>query len=1249
MSPLDRRAFAAKQGLCYICLSPDHRSTGCPNSQARCKICDLRHHFLLHPPSNVNQMQKEEDLVDFQIMDTQQLSCGFQHSKGSLETFKLDVALTYITVILRNPKTRKEVMVNLLADTGANTSCIDTDLAKELELDGPKEPYHVQVGGGRIHSYASFVSEAEIQGIQPKARAYNLRLQVYKQPCGRLGPVDWTTVKKQWSHLQGLDLPAAADRSIQGIIGTHDFFLLAPTEPAVVGGRHDPIAYMSRLGWLVGGQISPEVKHAAHVHVLFMNQDQGHQSDCCREIRDAMERIWHTETLQETQRLRHQEVQPHPTASEQRAEAIFRDTQKRLPDGRYEVGLLWKPHAYLPSNYQPALQAFYHMERQMDRHPEMRNQFVCTVSEWLNKKIAQYVPLSAQSIRYVIPTFMVVRLDKATTSYRLVVDGARQFHGTCINDKLFTGPKLIQNIHDILINFRTGGHAFTCDIGSMYLNVKVPEKDQPFLSIFYREHSAQPLRAVQLTSHPFGLSSSPYVAMKVVQQHAEKNAHVYPLAKRVVDKCVIVDDFIVSHDDPAILRQTLKELQALLKNIGMTLHKMASNEATILTDIPPEQIAKSKVLGEDEIVEDKRFPTIKALGIIWNAERDTLAILFAPKHTHELLTLRKLVSDGGRLYDPLGLALPVSMTSRLLQQLGWRNSSGWDDPLPPELQTHWKAWAERTQHIHQVHIPRATKVRHKGVTKHRLIMFVDASAEAQAAVAYVQTLYSTGELAARLLTAKGKVSSLKKQESIPRLECLAAAMGAELAQKICHATGWSIEDTVFFSDSTTTLWWIRTTKPLKVFVANRVCTILDATEIQQWKYVNTTQNPADLPTRTCSVKQWAKHPLWWWGPTFLTLPDHQWPEQPPVTETDESRAETREDSSILKRLHVQSRTPPPPEEPLRQALLRQIWGRYESPQMGIRVAAFVFQIQGHLLSCIGRTAWAFLTKEQMHTGEKPRTWNWPDLETQLLAYLIAGEQAHYLPECCAAVKAHQPTPAPYTCWRLFRGEDGLLRINGRLGQSRTVPDSARHPIFLVATMPLAAEIMRLVHARTQHGGGAQFLLSETRRTYWVHRGLSLAKRVIKECARCQAHSARKIAQHTAPLHFSRENAPKGKVFFSIGIDMFGPMEVTQGRGRPRGKRYGLIFTCSFSRAINVEVMRDATADSCFMAFKRHVAIYGQPLHVNSDQGTNLLHMRKVVHEIQTAWEDAQTQAPRAFPHHSMARKPAVLTLVRRPL
>ena len=1209
MSPTERRTFASNQSLCYICMETGHQSGGCPNKTARCGICGQRHHFLLHPSAHKTQMHAEadeQDLIDFQVRDTQHLSCGYQLAKEGSKELALDVALTVATVWLTNPTNGKRLKVNLLADTGANTSCLDSTLGKELGLTGDKQPYHVQVGGGQVHSYSSFEAQVQIQGVQKDAKKHDIKFHVYDQPCGRLGPIDWSQAKKQWRHLSNLDLPQAANRHIQGIVGTTDFMLLSPQGPAITQGRYDPVAFLSPLGWLIGGHIRPHTSAVSNLHVLFMNRG----GECCQETRSALERLWRVEPLQQNI-----ESSAKLTPMEARAAKIFQDTYKQRPDGRYEVGLLWKEHVYLPRNYQSALDAFYKLERQMDRHPEMRRQFVNTISDWLNKEIASYVSPSHSEILYVIPTFMVIRLDKTTTSYRLVVDGARRFKGTCINDKLLAGPKLIQNLFDVLIRFRQGNYAFTCDIGSMFLNVKVPENDQRYLCIFYRETSSHPLQVVRLSSHPFGLASSPYVAMRVVQQHADTQKTLYPLAYRAVQNGVLVDDFVLSHDNWRLLKSTREQLQQLLSQIGMSVHKMAASMESILDDVPIEKIAKAKGLGEEEITDTPNLmPTIKTLGIVWNAQQDTLAIQYLPKHLQGPLTLRQVVSDGGRLYDPLGLALPIAMSNRILLQLCWSQGRHWDEALPEDLQFKWHEWSRRAQSIAEINIPRCIKSTNRIASKQRLIIFVDASAEAQAAVAYIQTLDTLGQRTGQLLAAKGKVTSLRKQESIPRLECQAAAMGAELGAKLNSLLGWPPTDTLYFSDSTTTLWWLRTHKPLKVFVANRICQILDVSEVRQWKYIHTKDNPADLPTRTCSVKSWAKNALWWWGPKFLTLPDDQWPEQPAVVATTEGDFEIRAQENILQKIHQQVQVPAPSPG---QVGLRRLWGRYESAQKGLRITALV----RHAAS-----AWRTFKR---NLPRKPL--NYHDMENVVINTLIKEDQSMHLPSCVRAARLGIDSPPPYACWRTFLDDEGLLRINGRLQFSKTLASGTRNPVLLSSQMPMANELLRLIHERLKHAGGPNQLLSTLRETYWIHRGLPKAKAVIKNCAWCQARNSRELVRRTAPLHYSRENAPVGRAFHSIGIDMFGPMEVTQGRGKKRGKRYGLIFTCGFSRAINVEVMRDATADSCLLAFKRHVAIYGQPAHINSDQGTNLLYVRKVLDELQTVWEDAQPLLQHHFP------------------
>jgi len=127
---------------------------------------------------------------------------------------------------------------------------------------------------------------------------------------------------------------------------------------------------------------------------------------------------------------------------------------------------------------------------------------------------------------------------------------------------------------------------------------------------------------------------------------------------------------------------------------------------------------------------------------------------------------------------------------------------------------------------------------------------------------YVQFKDYSGRWHARLLCAKSRVASLKG-ETIPRLELNGALTLAELMNKV--ATAWRIDCRACYlwTDSTIVLGWINTQcTRLKVYVANRVNQILELSDSTQWKYVNTTENPADIISRGIDVYTLRKSELW---------------------------------------------------------------------------------------------------------------------------------------------------------------------------------------------------------------------------------------------------------------------------------------------------------------------------------------------------------------------------------------------------
>ena len=58
-------------------------------------------------------------------------------------------------------------------------------------------------------------------------------------------------------------------------------------------------------------------------------------------------------------------------------------------------------------------------------------------------------------------------------------------------------------------------------------------------------------------------------------------------------------------------------------------------------------------------------------------------------------------------------------------------------------------------------------------------------------------------------------------------------------------------------------------KQFKVFVANCVQLVRNHSNIDQWNYVNTTENPADFASRGLDVNQKNKMEKWFQGPAFL--------------------------------------------------------------------------------------------------------------------------------------------------------------------------------------------------------------------------------------------------------------------------------------------------------------------------------------------------------------------------------------------
>ena len=106
---------------------------------------------------------------------------------------------------------------------------------------------------------------------------------------------------------------------------------------------------------------------------------------------------------------------------------------------------------------------------------------------------------------------------------------------------------------------------------------------------------------------------------------------------------------------------------------------------------------------------------------------------------------------------------------------------------------------------------------------------------------------------------------------MPRLELLAAVLLSKLivSTKSAVERVLKVTDIFCWCDSQIVLWWLKLQQEWKLRVENRVRIVRRNALPENWFYVPTNPNPADVATRVRSPSSFSSCLLWWQGPKFL--------------------------------------------------------------------------------------------------------------------------------------------------------------------------------------------------------------------------------------------------------------------------------------------------------------------------------------------------------------------------------------------
>ena len=140
--------------------------------------------------------------------------------------------------------------------------------------------------------------------------------------------------------------------------------------------------------------------------------------------------------------------------------------------------------------------------------------------------------------------FPVVSTDTDTTKTRIVFDASAQKDGISVNDLIHAGPKLPNDLFDVLIRFRRISVAVIRDISKMYLQIKLRPDDCKYLPFLLRHMDQLKERSCyKFHRLVFGLNSAPSEAQYISQKNAKENQKEFPLAMGTVLKSTCMKIF----------------------------------------------------------------------------------------------------------------------------------------------------------------------------------------------------------------------------------------------------------------------------------------------------------------------------------------------------------------------------------------------------------------------------------------------------------------------------------------------------------------------------------------------------------------------------------------------------------------------------------------------------------------------------------------------------------------------------------
>ncbi|XP_044176600.1 uncharacterized protein LOC122959344 [Acropora millepora] len=273
----------------------------------------------------------------------------------------------------------------------------------------------------------------------------------------------------------------------------------------------------------------------------------------------------------------------------------------------------------------------------------------------------------------------------------------------------------------------------------------------------------------------------------------------YPEIVEEIKKELYVHDWIGGGTTIAKAKEMKQAAIEIFADASFELHKWHSNVPELETgDV--ESCTEDQTFAKQQLCQGGGKSAI--LGLEWDKQRDTISVAVPTEKADA--TKREILANIARLYDPLGVASPLTLSGKLLYRDACNFKAGWDEQLPPNLAKRWASWESSLPEL--ITIPRCLAKHKEPVDSVALHVFGDASGVGVAAAAFT-VVSQPSRVTQGIVAAKARLA--KQGLTVPSLELVAAHMAANLATNIKEALdGYPLVQVYCWSNSTVALHWI---------------------------------------------------------------------------------------------------------------------------------------------------------------------------------------------------------------------------------------------------------------------------------------------------------------------------------------------------------------------------------------------------------------------------------------------------------